>query len=254
MEFSLLGWPAEEPRLRLDYRTFSYAGKFVMTTTGKAVVRETKSDDGTSKEAATDPPDASLEPTPSTIDPSIFEDDVLAAVAFNEDRTDSGVLWIRYVTVHADHRGEGLAPRLVSFLAEEAEARGYRRLRIAVNNPFAYHAMYKAGFAYTGRQTGLAELVLERPGEPDRPTYQCGLDVFRERDLSETEAEFLDAREGDDPPSGVALSSPVDFAADSAEAPADAEDDADVEPAPESDLETDSDLDSEPDAGTDSEV
>ncbi|EJN58867.1 GNAT family N-acetyltransferase [Halogranum rubrum] len=197
MEFALLGWPDEGPTLRLDYRTFSYAGKFVMSTTGKAVVRDPTlaSDDATS--ASADPP--------STVDPSVFEDDVYAAVAFNEDRTDPGVLWLRYITVHTDHRGEELAPRLATFLAERAEAHGYRRLRIAVNNPFAYHAMYKAGFAYTGRQTGLAELVLERPGERDRPTYQCGLDEFRERDLSDEERAFLAAREGEDPPDVVGL-------------------------------------------------
>ncbi|SEO73640.1 Acetyltransferase (GNAT) family protein [Halogranum amylolyticum] len=201
MEFALLGWPDDEPTLRLDYRTFSYAGKFVMSTTGKAVVRDP---DVASDE--TDP--APSADTPPTVDPSVFEDGIYAAVAFNEDRTDSGVLWLRYVTVHADHRGEGLAPRLAAFVADRAEDRGYRRLRIAVNNPFAYQAMYKAGFAYTGRQTGLAELVLERPGERDRPTYQCGLDVFRERDLSDEEREFLAAKERTDPPAVVDAASP----------------------------------------------
>jgi GNAT superfamily N-acetyltransferase len=203
MEFALLGWPDEGPTLRLDYRTFSYAGKFVMSTTGKAVVRDL--------DVATDPPSST--DTPSTVDPSVFQDDVRAAVAFNEDRTDPGVLWLRYVTVHQDYRGEGLAPRLAAFLADRAEERGYRRLRIAVNNPFAYHAMYKAGFAYTGRQTGLAELVLERPGEPDRPTYQCGLDVFRERDLSDDEREFLAAKERADPPAVVDAPTGVDASA-----------------------------------------
>ncbi|ERH03826.1 MAG: hypothetical protein J07HR59_00951, partial [Halorubrum sp. J07HR59] len=37
MEFTVLGWPPEAPTLRLDFRTFAYAGKFVMSTTGKAV-------------------------------------------------------------------------------------------------------------------------------------------------------------------------------------------------------------------------
>jgi GNAT superfamily N-acetyltransferase len=203
MEFALLGWPDDGPTLRLDYRTFSYAGKFVMSTTGKAVARDPDvASDDTDPVPSTD--------TPSAVDPSVFQDDVRAAVAFNEDRTDPGVLWLRYITVHTEHRGDGLAPKLAAFLADHAEKRGYRRLRIAVNNPYAYHAMYKAGFAYTGRQTGLAELVLERPGEPDRPTYQCGLDVFRERDLSDDEREFLEAKEEVDPPAIVDTPTGVD--------------------------------------------
>jgi len=42
-------------------------------------------------------------------------------------------------------------------------------VKIAVNNSFAYAALYKCGFAYTGENTGIAELVLERSaGEPAR--------------------------------------------------------------------------------------
>ena len=37
MRFELVGWPADGPKLALDYRAFSYAGKFVMSNTGKAV-------------------------------------------------------------------------------------------------------------------------------------------------------------------------------------------------------------------------
>ena len=196
MEFVLLGWPEAGPTLGLDFRSFSYAGKFVMSNTGKAVLRD--------PERSTSPPTGEL--PADAPDPSAFEDDVLAAVAFNEDRTDSSVLWLRYVTVHADLRGEGLGARLAASVAERAERRGYRRLRIAVNNPFAYDALYKAGFAFTGRRTGLAELVLERPGERDRATYQCGLDVFRERGTDDPEASFLAAREGAAPPS---LTDPV---------------------------------------------
>lgn len=196
MEFALLGWPEDGATIRLDYRTFSYAGKFVMSNTGKAVLR-------TPGEANDETLASPTADTPPTVDPAVFEDDIYAAVAFNEDRTDPGVLWLRYITVHADHRGTGLGPRLATSLSERAEDRGYRRLRIAVNNPFAYHAMYKAGFAYTGRETGLAELVLERPGEPDRPTYQCGLDVFRERALGDAERDFLATKEHSDPPAAV---------------------------------------------------
>ncbi|MFB6096378.1 MAG: GNAT family N-acetyltransferase [Haloferacaceae archaeon] len=206
MEFSLLGWPEDGPTLRLDYRRFSYAGKFVMSNTGKAVVRV----------AGRDPPE--LEQTDRPVpDPDAFDDSVVAAAAFNEDRTDPGVLWIRYVTVSSERRGEGIGPRLVAFVVAHAERRGYRRLRIAVNNPFAYHAMYKVGFVYTGRETGMAELVLERPGQRDQASYQCGLDVFRERDRGDPEASFLRAREGEAPPE---LLAPDDCEAfDVAEAP-----------------------------------
>ncbi len=219
MEFALLGWPEDEVRLRLDYRRFSYAGKFVMSNSGKAVVRRRSNDHENEGDESVDGPidvepidDPIEEGTTETrrrsaanddsplVDPNEFDENVLAAVAFNQDRTDPGVLWLRYVTVRDDLRGEGLGSRLAAFVTERARKRGFRRVRIAVNNPFAYEALYKAGFAYTGRQTGLAELVLEFPGERDRPTYQCGLDVYRERDLSDIETEFLDAKEGIGPP------------------------------------------------------
>jgi GNAT superfamily N-acetyltransferase len=168
MEYAVRGWPEDGPTLDLDYREFAYAGKFVMSSTGKAVVRE--------------------------------GDGIVGAVAFNEDRTDSTTLWLRYITVRADRRGEGLGARLAAFAAEHALSRGYDRLRIAVNNPFAYEALHKAGFGYTGRETGLAELVLERPGERSRVAYQSGLDVYRARDLSDDEAAFLESRVDREPP------------------------------------------------------
>ena len=122
----------------------------------------------------------------------------MVEAAFNRDRTDETVGWIRYVTVRADRRGEGLGPRLCAFLVERAADRGYERARIAVNNPFAYEALYRAGFGFTGRETGLAELVLERPADApaSRPAaaYREGLDRFRERDLPEAAVAFLEAR------------------------------------------------------------
>jgi GNAT superfamily N-acetyltransferase len=176
----LLGWPTDGPTLRLDYRRFSYAGKFVMSNTGKAVLRE---DDRTDGE---------------------FDDSVVAAVAFNADRTDPDTLWIRYVTVRDDRRGEGLGPRLCSFVVERAAVRGYERVRIAVNNPFAYEALYRAGFAFTDEETGIAELVLERPTDApaERPTagYRAGLGRYRQRDLSESERAFLERKRGEEPP------------------------------------------------------
>ncbi|SDE76452.1 GNAT family N-acetyltransferase [Halorientalis regularis] len=171
MEYALLGWPPDGPTFQLDYRRFSYAGKFVMSATGKAVVRD--------------------------------DDAIVAAVAFNEDRTDADTLWLRYVTVREDHRGEGIGPRLCRFAAEHARDRGYERVRIAVNNPFAFEALSKAGFAFTGEETGIAELVMVWPGERTRESYQSGLDVYRERDLSAAEREFLREREDEDPPATI---------------------------------------------------
>lgn len=170
MEFALLGWPPDGPTLRLDYEVFAYAGKFVMSSTGKAVAR-----DG----------------------------DVVGAVAFNEDRTDPDCLQLRYVTVRSDRRGEGIGPRLLRFTAERARNRGYSSVQIAANNPFAYEACWRAGFEFTGEETGLAELVLayrpDRGGEP----YQEGFDRYRVRDLSEVEESFLDDYRGREPPDVV---------------------------------------------------
>ena len=190
METVLLGWPDEGPTLRLDYRRFSYAGKFVMSTTGKAVVREAGGDENDSDET------------------DEFDEDVLAAVAFNADRTDPETLWLRYVTVREDRRGERLGPQLCAFVADRAEERGYDRLKIAVNNPFAYGALYRAGFAFDGEETGLAELVLSRsfdgsPSDRSKRTYQAGLDRYRERDLSADERAFLERKRGASPPETV---------------------------------------------------
>jgi GNAT superfamily N-acetyltransferase len=160
MEFTVLGWPEEGPTLQLDYQQFSYAGKFVMSSTGKAIVRD--------------------------------DDAILAAVAFNEDRTDPDTLWLRYITTRRDYRGEGIGTQLAAFITNRAHERSYDRITIAVNNLFAYHALHKAGFGFTGEQTGIAELVLEHPS--DRTRYHAGLDVFRERDLSDEEQAFLDAK------------------------------------------------------------
>lgn len=195
VEFELLGWADAGPTLRLDFRRFSYAGKFVMSTTGKAVIR----DSGDGGEAANEP-EMDL---PDGVDPDEFDEDVLAAAAFNEDRTDPDTVWLRYVTVHTAYRGRGLGARLLAFVAERAERRGYARCRIAVNNPFAYEAAHKAGFGYTGRRTGLAELVCERPGPTDRSAYQRGLDVFRDRALSTVERAFLDRKVDAAPPEAV---------------------------------------------------
>jgi len=211
MEFTLLGWPADAPTLRLDYRRFSYAGKFVTEGIGVAVVRgdpDSESDDagGVANDSAGDADNEALPPLPDGLTEAAFADDVLAAVSFSPDRTDRTVLKIRYLTVRDDFRGSGhqLGPKLVVFLTQQA-ADDYNRLQIGVNNVFSYHALYKAGFAYTGRETGLAELVLERPAvavaDRSRARYQRGLDVFRQREgLSNAETDFLASHVDSGPP------------------------------------------------------
>lgn len=168
MEFVVVGWPEDGPRLDLDHRTFGYAGKFVMTNTGKAVVRE----DG----------------------------EIIAAVAFNADRTDDSTAWLRYLTVRDDRQGEGIGAKLADFIADRLLSRQYDHIRIAVNNPFAYEALYKARFGFTGEETGLAELVLERPTEGGQDRYRTGLSRFHDRDLPEDMAAFLDERLPDGTP------------------------------------------------------
>lgn len=163
MEFELLGWPPDGPTMRLDHERFAYAGKFVMSATGKAVAR----DDGA----------------------------IVAAVAFNADRTDDAVCWLRYVTVRADRRGEGIGPRLCGFVRDRALDRGYERLRIAVNNPYAYEALHRVDFGFTGETTGIAELVLAHPPPADaEKRYGAGLELFRERELTDAERSFVSSR------------------------------------------------------------
>lgn len=172
MEFTLVGWPADEPSLALDHREFSYAGKFVVPSTGKAVASE----DGA----------------------------VIAAAAFDPDRTDPETLVIRYVTVRSDRRDEGIGPELVTFVVDRAASEGFDRVAIHVNNPYSYQALYKAGFEYTGDETGLAELKLERPvespGAPDPDRYRDGLAVFAARELDDEEVTFLARKRRSGPP------------------------------------------------------
>lgn len=171
VHYEILEWPPEGSKLRLDHERFSYAGKFVMTNTGKAVAR--------------------------------VDGEVVAAVAFNEDRTDASTLWLRYVTVARERRGEGIGPRLLALVRDRATERGYERLKIAVNNPYAYEALHQVGFTYTGETTGLAELILEYDGDRssvDDHRYRAGLEEFAERDLSEDETRFLEEKLERGPP------------------------------------------------------
>lgn len=175
MEFHVLGDAEAGPTLNLDHRHFAYAGKFVMSNTGKAVLTN--------------------------------EGEILGAVAFNEDRTDPEAVWLRYVTVRDDRQGEGLGPRLCRSVTQYLHANAYERVRIAVNNPAAYEALYKAGFGYTGRETGIAELVLEHPSQQSTDGYRAGYDVFAARELNGPEATLVERNRDAHPPTVV---EPVD--------------------------------------------
>lgn len=173
MEFAVLGWPEDGPTIELDWRRFSYAGKFVMSSTGKTVARA----DGA----------------------------VVGAVAFNEDRSTDGRAWIRYVTVREDARGQGIGSRLTAFTVTELLDR-YETVRTAANNPYSYESFYKAGFAFTGETTGMEGLVLER-GRAGNPAsteqYRAGLARLAERDLTDDERTFLAEKRRMGPPSRV---------------------------------------------------
>jgi GNAT superfamily N-acetyltransferase len=192
MEFVVLGRADEGPPLRLDYRRFAYAGKFVTSDTGKAVVLK-----------GTDASELRDRERPSTA-PEEYDDGVFAAVSFSPDRERPGVLWVRYVAVRDDHRGEGLGPRLCRFVVERAAEWDYGTCRIAVNNPFAYEALHRAGFGWTGETAGLAELVLSTDAPRTDERYRSGLAEFRDRDLSDAERSFLAGRREASAPAVVA--------------------------------------------------
>ncbi len=161
MQYRILGYPDDGPTLNLDYRRFAYAGKFVMSNTGKSVARE--------------------------------NDEILGAIAFSPDHDDPSVCHLRYVTVRDDRQGEGIGTQLLRFTAEMLEKKAYDVVIIAVNNPIAYRACYRAGFVYAGRETGIAEVVLRYAPRQSQNAeqYREGLAVFRDRDLPESQQTVL---------------------------------------------------------------
>lgn len=184
MNFELLGHPPDAPTLRLDHERFAYAGKFVLSSTGKAVAR--------------DPEEPSTGPDGQTTTGGSGTDGLVGATSFSGDYDDPDRTRIRYVTVREDRRGEGIGPRLLRFtadtLAEQAVA-------IAVNNPMAYQAAYRAGFVWTGEETGMAELFLSYdPGTGTADRYRAGLDIFAERDLPDPHQAMVDRHADGDPP------------------------------------------------------
>ena len=190
LEFAVLGDPDGGPTLDLDHERFAYAGKFVMANTGKALVRRKGSGAAPGEDGG--------------------DGEVLAAAAFDRDRTDRSVVRVRYVTVRRDRRGEGIGARLLASLAgslldDASPGESVREVLIAVNNPFAYEAAYKAGFGYTGEETGLAELLCARPGDRSAEPYRRGLSAFLDReDPGEEARTFARDRRASGPPEPVA--------------------------------------------------
>lgn len=174
MEFELLGSESVGPKLRLDHERFAYAGKFVMSRTGKAVARE----DG----------------------------DIIGAVAFSTDVEDDATVHLRYVTVREDRRGAGIGPRLLRFTAEKLDDE-FERTVIAVNNPIAYQACYRAGFVFTGRETGIAEFVMryapERGSDRETERYQDGFERYLDREIPSPHQRLCEQHVTDQPPSVV---------------------------------------------------
>lgn len=160
-EHELVGWYGDAPPLGLDHEEFAYAGKFDGNE-GKFVTR----DNGA----------------------------VVAALSFSPDHAHENGVRVRYFAVRKGRRGKGIGTSLLRHASDRLlEERGYERVRISVNNPFAYESAQAAGFGWTGETSGIAELVMERPA-PDDDRYEEGLRVFAERDLSEEKESFVRER------------------------------------------------------------
>ena len=169
MEYAVTAWPGDPETLALDHRQFGYAGKFRDDRTGIAVARET--------------------------------DTIIAAAGFNADRTDPRCGRVRTITVRRDRQAEGIGSRLLAGVRVTLLDRRYDRLRIAVNNPYAYEAAYRAGFGFTGETSGLAELVLEAPWDGPHSAYDEGLAVAADRqDLDEGLTEYVATKRQRGPP------------------------------------------------------
>jgi len=159
-EHEIVGW--SDAALELDEDGFAYAGKFRVTS-GKAVTRSE-------------------------------DDSIVAALSFSPDRAEDEAVRVRYITVRSDLRGEGIGSKLLEYAADRLLER-YESVRISVNNPYSYGAACKAGFGWTGEETGIAELVMEKPrpldGDEADDRHEGALRLLGERDLSEDEEKYL---------------------------------------------------------------
>tara|TARA_Y100000996_G_scaffold398933_1_gene367464 strand:- start:3216 stop:3755 length:540 start_codon:yes stop_codon:yes gene_type:complete len=159
IRYSTLGDIEGGPSVFLERDKFSYAGKFVGKGTGKILAKNGEK--------------------------------IIAALSFSGDRNDKEVIWIRYVVVEKNLRGRGIGPKLLSYAVESFVGR-VRLVKIATNNIFAYRALYKSGFEYTGKKTGILELVLECPRAQTQERYLEGIEIFRSvKSLTDEEVEFV---------------------------------------------------------------
>ena len=159
IEFSIHGDIEGGPPIFLERDKFSYAGKFIRNDTGKILAKNGEK--------------------------------IIAAISFSVDRNDKEIVWIRYIVVEKDLRGKGVGPKLLSYAIENLMERS-RLIKIATNNVFAYRALYKSGFEYTGKKTGIAELVLEYPRDQTEERYLEGIETFQlEKCLTDEAIELL---------------------------------------------------------------
>jgi len=180
VEFELLGFRDAGPTLVLDHERFAYAGNFRRSATGKAVARDQEATAGSDEHGS--------------------GGGVVGATAFDADRAHPDRAKIRYVTVRSDRQGERIGPRLLRFTAEQLCER-FGAVAIAVNNPAAYLACYRAGFVSTGRETGIAELRMRyAPGEASVAAYREGWSVFEEQNLPDRQRSVLERHADGEPP------------------------------------------------------
>ena len=151
------------PPIFLERDKFSYAGKFIRKDTGKILAKSGGK--------------------------------IIAAISFSADRNDKEIVWIRYIVVEKNLRGKSVGPKLLSYAVKSLMERA-GLIKIATNNVFAYRALYKSGFEYTGKKTGISELVLEYPRDQTEEKYLEGIEMFQlEKCLTDEAIELLSKRD-----------------------------------------------------------
>ncbi len=166
----------EATSIVLPQEEFAYAGQYRMQRYGKAVL--------------TRRPDL---PTAAAA--------IIAALTTDRHRVHHDRLVVRTIDVRRAERGNGWGPLLLRSVLPAVATAGYTTVQINVNNPFAYIAACKAGFGWTGRTTGLAELMMTRP--TDRPStwsrgrFIAGLSLYRRRRLATASRGLIARYRGD---------------------------------------------------------
>jgi len=166
----------EATSIVLPQEEFAYAGQYRMKRYGKAVL--TRRPDRPTAAAA-----------------------IIAALSTDRHRIQENRLVVRTIDVRREARGNGWGPLLLRSVLPAVATAGFETIQINVNNPFAYIAACKAGFGWTGRTTGLAELIMTRP--TDRPSrwsrgrFIAGLSLYRRRRLDTASRGLIARYRGD---------------------------------------------------------